>query len=250
MGHRLEIVTVRGFFHDHLGVDPYSEWTAVEWVMVPQQRLLGLTAGRVFADELGELAPLRQKLAYFPHDVWLYLLACQWRRMGQEDHFVGRTGIRGDDLGSRLLAARLVHDVMMLGFLYEKRYAPYPKWFGTAFNRLDCAAELNPILHSVLAASEWQTREAHLCAAFKVVGEMHNRLQITPPLPTGCQNYYGRPFHVHVGDYAGTIWAAIGDEQVKRLPYLGSVDQMSDNTDLRSYPENYVRLRPLYEVIE
>lgn len=246
VSHRIEVTTARRFFQEHLGVDPVMAWTAVEWIIIPQQRLLTLTAGRVFADELGELTPLRQKLAYFPHDVWLYLLSCQWRRVGQEDHFVGRTGIRGDDIGSRLLAARLVHDVMMLGFLYEKRYAPYPKWFGTAFNRLDCAAELNPILTAVLAASDWQTREGHLCTAFKVIGEMHNRLHITPPLPTGCQNYYGRPFYVHTGDYASTIWAAIGDEAVKRLPYMGSVDQMSDNTDLLSYPDNYARLRPLY----
>jgi hypothetical protein len=75
---------------------------------------------------------------------------------------------------------------------------------------------------------------------------MHNRLKITSSLPVGCKQFYGRPFHVHVGDYAGTIWAAITDEAVKRLPYLGSIDQMSDNTDLRSYPENFVRLRPLY----
>lgn len=246
VSHRLEVTTARRFFQAHLGIDVAVAWTAVEWIIIPQQRLLTLTAGRVFNDELGELAPLRQKLTYFPHDIWLYLLSCQWRRIGQEDHFVGRTGIRGDDMGSRLLAARLVHDVMMLGFLYEKRYAPYPKWFGTAFNRLECAAELSPILQAVLVAPDWQTRESHLCAAFKVLGEMHNRLKITPPLPTGCQNYYGRPFHVHTGDYAGTIWAAIDDEAVKRLPYTGSVDQMSDNTDLLSYPDNYARLRPLY----
>lgn len=246
VSHRLEVVTVRGFFQSHLGVDPFPEWTAADWAIVPQQRLLAVTAGRVFADDLGELGLLRQKLAYFPHDFWLYLLACQWRRIGQEDHFVGRTGSRGDDLGSRLLAARLVHDVMMLGFLYEKKYAPYPKWVGVAFNRLACAAELGPVLQAALAAETWPARESHLCAAFKIIGALHNRLQVTPPLPIGCQQYYGRPFHVHIGDYAGTIWAAIGDERVKRLPYLGSVDQMSDNTDLRSYPENFVRLRPLY----
>jgi hypothetical protein len=87
-----------------------------------------------------------------------------------------------------------------------------------------------------------------LCTAFRVLGEIHNRLHITPLLPTGCQNSYGRPFHVHVGDDAGPIWALIGGEQVKRLPYLGSVDQMSDNTDLLSYPNNYQRLRPLYQI--
>ncbi|NTU80855.1 MAG: hypothetical protein HGA45_15995 [Chloroflexales bacterium] len=31
---------------------------------------------------------------------------------------------------------------MGLCFLIERHYAPYPKWFGSAFQRLACAAEL------------------------------------------------------------------------------------------------------------
>ena len=93
-------------------------------VVYSQQHLLGVTAGAVYVDQLEELQRIRAKLRYYPHDVWLYLLAAQWARIGQEEHFVGRTGGIGDALGSRLLATRLVHDMMMLCFLQEKRYAP------------------------------------------------------------------------------------------------------------------------------
>ena len=37
----------------------------------------------------------------------------------------------------RLTAALLVRDVMRLAFLIERQYAPYAKWFGTGFARLD-----------------------------------------------------------------------------------------------------------------
>jgi Domain of unknown function (DUF4037) len=45
-----------------------------------------------------------------------------------------------------LIGARLVHDIMNLCFLLEKQYAPYPKWFGTAFQQLHSAKELGPLL--------------------------------------------------------------------------------------------------------
>ncbi len=247
VSHRLEVVTVRGFFTGQLGLDPTRVWDAVDWLTVAQQQLLQVTAGRVFADDQGKLSELRHQLAYYPTDIWLYLLACQWARIGQEDHFVGRTGFCGDDLGSRLLAARLVHDVMMLGFLYEKQYAPYPKWFGTAFARLSCAGALGPILQCVLTAAAWPARENHLCHAFQIIGEVHNRLTITPSLATGCQPFHGRPFRTHAGGYAAAVRAAIQDEQIRQLPLFGSLDQFSDNTDLRSYPPYGRRLRPLYQ---
>jgi hypothetical protein len=44
-----------------------------------------------------------------------------------------RAGFVGDELGSALIGSRLVRDIMNLCFLLEKQYAPYPKWFGTAF---------------------------------------------------------------------------------------------------------------------
>jgi hypothetical protein len=248
VNHRITVETIPKYFEAEIGFNPHKKWDAVDWVSVPQQQFLQVTAGRLFYDGLAELNPLRGKFAYFPHDVWVYLLACQWGRIGQEDHLLGRSGYRGDNIGSRLLAARLVHDVMMLGFLYEQQYAPYPKWFGSAFKRLHCAAELGPVLEDVLTAVTWQAREAHLCCAFTIVGEIHNNLQLTASLPTGCEPFHGRPFQVHAAGYGTALRATITDEIVLALPAaLGSIDQISDNTDLRSYPKLFTRLRPLYE---
>ena len=110
-----------------------------DWLAAPQQLLLEVTAGAVFHDGLEELGAVRETLAWYPDDVWLWLLACQWRRLDQEEPFVGRTAEVGDELGSRILAARLARDLMRLCFLLERRYAPYSKWLGSAFARLDAA---------------------------------------------------------------------------------------------------------------
>ena len=68
-----------------------------------------------------------------------------------------------------------MRDLMRLCFLMERRYAPYTKWFGTAFSRLDAAPVLIPSLQGVLRAGTWQERERHLCAAYEAVARHAQR---------------------------------------------------------------------------
>jgi hypothetical protein len=90
---------------------------------IPQQQLLEWTAGKVFHDELG-LEAVRQRFAWYPRDVWLYLLASQWAQIAETEAFVGRTWQLGDSLGSQLVATQIVECLIKLCFLIERRYAP------------------------------------------------------------------------------------------------------------------------------
>jgi hypothetical protein len=171
----------------------------------------------------------------------LYLLAAQWRRIDQEEPFMGRCGQLGDELGSRLVAARLVRDIMRLCFLMERQYAPYIKWLGSAFSQLNCASYLQPVLSRTLEASSWQEREMHLSAAYEYMAGMHNRLGITAPLPGQVSPFHGRPFQViHSECFVDAIRAEIKSPEVLALPeYLGSVDQFLDSTDALNYPDRF-----------
>jgi hypothetical protein len=231
--HSVVLVTVRDFFTRTLRFDPTGEIRAVDWLMAPGYAILTLVRGRIFHDGLGELEPVRVKLSYYPHDVWLYLMAAQWKRISQEEAFMGRCGQAGDELGSRLVAARLVRDLMKLAFLQERQYAPYIKWFGAAFARLTCAGDLLPVLLNITQAQSWQEREPYLSAAYHLMAEQHNALAITPPLSPGVQPYYNRPFQVIRAErFADVIRAAITSEEVLALPiHLGAVDQFIDSTD-------------------
>jgi Domain of unknown function (DUF4037) len=247
--HKVEVHTVGGFFSAWTGLDPFEDWAPAEWLCVPQQRLLELTAGRVYHEGLGELGEARARLGYYPRDVWLYLLAAQWGRVGQQEAFVGRTGEAGDEHGSRLVAASLVRDLMGLCFLMEKKYAPYAKWFGTAFSRLECAPRLGPVLDAVLNADSWKEREGRLSEAYGVVSRMHNALGVTPPLSTGISRYHSRPYLVvHAGRFAAALRSAIEDPEVLSVPHkAGSVDQICDSTDVLAHPGTYLKLRVLFE---
>lgn len=247
--HRVAVTTVRAYVLERLAYDVDAPLEPVDWLTFPAQGLLELTAGAVYHDGTGELTALRECLAYYPHDVWLYLLASGWRRIAQEEHLMPRAGYAGDELGSALIGSRLVRDVMSLCFLMERRYAPYPKWFGTAFRELRAAAELSPLLRAAELARTWPEREGALTAAYVALARMHNALGITEPLAPQASPFYTRPFRVIWGDrFAEAIVARIADPAVGRIArrgLIGGIDQFTDSTDLRS-PHWRATLRRLY----
>ena len=234
VNHMIQIFGIKGFFEARLGFDPTKKIEVVDWLTVPQQRLLEVVRGEVYHDGLGKLREIQEKLKFYPRDVWLYLLAAQWSKISQEEAFVGRAGEAGDELGSRVVAARLVREIMKLAFLMERQYAPYAKWMGTAFGRLKIGRKLMPVLQDVLSTKTWKRREKKLAEAYSVVAKQHNALKITNPLPTNVTKYYGRPFLVIHGDaFASSIRAAIRDSRARHLtPNVGSVDQFIDNHDV------------------
>ncbi|MEU8514999.1 DUF4037 domain-containing protein [Kitasatospora sp. NPDC048722] len=240
--HKVTVDDVGSWLAAHLGPRA-ADWgragpTAGDWLALPQQKLAEVTAGAVFRDDLGELTAARRQLAWYPDQVWRYLLACQWQRISQEEAFVGRCAEAGDDLGSAVVAARLVRDLMRLALLLERRYAPYGKWLGSAFGRSEAAGALSPSLRGALAATGYPGRERHLCDAYETLGRMHNATGLTPPLDPTRRPFHGRPFLVlHAERFARTLAGTLTDPGLRALPLTGGVDQWADSTDLLGRPE-------------
>ncbi len=249
INHRVEILSINEFINEYLGFDINQDIAPADWLTFPQQKLSTITAGRVFRDEVG-LEDVRKRFAYYPRDVWLYLLASAWTRIEQEEHLMGRAGFVGDEIGSSLIGSRLVRDLMQLCFLMEKRYAPYAKWFGTAFKKLDSGKTLEPILKQSLLAKDWNGRQPHLSQAYEYVANMHNQLGITKPLPCTVSQFHERPFLViSMGAFSKAISDQIQDPVVKEIakkPLVGGVEQFSDSTDLLSNAVWRSTLRGLY----
>ncbi|HKN00064.1 MAG TPA: DUF4037 domain-containing protein [Candidatus Binataceae bacterium] len=250
--HYIEINTLSEFLRGMLNIDPDRQPSAADWLIMPQQNLLEVTSGEVYHDGLGSLARTRRRLAWYPRDVWLLILAAQWKRIDQEEPFAGRCHEAGDELGLRIVLARLVRDLMRLCLLMERRYAPYSKWLGTAFVRLNCASELGLTLDGMLAAQSWPEGEEPLCAALEAVARIHNALAITEPLDTKVRRFHDRPYRViGAARFAESIVATIRDEEVRqihaRAGLIGAIDQFADSTDLLGHLELGSRLRALFE---
>ncbi len=255
--HNVAISSLPGYFVHHLGFDPARPITSADWLCCPQQQLLEVTRGAVFHDGFGALTAARARLAWYPDAVWRALLATQWQRISQEEAFVGRCAEVGDALGSSVVAARLVREVMRLCFLMEWQYAPYSKWLGTAFGELACGPALLPMLTAVLHAGGIGERARYLGVSFETVARLHNTLGITAPLDTRTGEYHGRPFTeragrpytvIHAERFAEAIRATITDDMLRDTAcFIGGVDQFVDSTDVLSSSVRCQQLRALYK---
>ncbi|WP_240421951.1 DUF4037 domain-containing protein [Paenibacillus periandrae] len=239
------VTTVPSYYGRRLGVGPtrlFEELEPLDWLTIPSQTLAELTGGDVFWDDIGELTDARDLLCFYPQDVWLFLMASIWNRIGQEEHLMPRAGFVGDELGSALIASRLIRDVMSLCFLIERSYAPYPKWFGTAFRGLACASEMMPQFLIAQNAEEWREREQALATTYRIVAQLHNGLHLTEPLEEKVNPFFDRPFSVIGGGrFAEALVKKIKDPALCKLAAfgIGGIDQISDNTDFRAIQERF-----------
>ena len=227
---------------DLLGFDPVHEVTLLDWLATPTQRFAEFTAGAVFRDDTvfhdtgfhhtGELTRARARVAWYPRDVWCYLLAAQWQRISQEEPFPGRCAEAGDALGAAVVTARLARDVMRLCLLMHRRYPPYSKWLGSAFAQLPGSGPLSAALTTAISRTTPGASQPFLSLALETAAAWHNELSLTPPLDTRTRGFHNRPYQViEAGRFVTALRAEITDPLLRRLPLAGGVDQFIDSTD-------------------
>lgn len=238
------IHTPEDFQNQYLGKTPE---TAAGWLSLSEHRLLGFTSGRLFTDMLG-MQSLRDRFSGYPDEVRLYLIASQWALIAEEQAFVKRCGSRGDEIGSRIVCSRIADRLMRLCFLYENRYAPYSKWFGTAFSALPVNPQIGEEIRQVLMANDIHQRELHLVNAQVLTAELHNGKHLTEPVSTKPQSYFGRDIQVICADrIADTVKKRLTDPQLQKLPLFGTLSQVGNFVTLSDDPSCRPGISALYE---
>ncbi|MEQ4302043.1 DUF4037 domain-containing protein [Plantactinospora sp. B6F1] len=237
VAHLVQVTEVGAWCETQLGFDPRPGVTTFDWLATPTQLLAEVTGGAVFSDVLGELTAVRDRLHWYPDDVWRYLLACQWARIGQEEPFVGRTVEVGAEAGSRVLAARLTRDVMRLCLLMARRYPPYGKWLGSAFAALPEASAVAAALDGALTGDA-TARQAALCTAYEAAGAWQNRLGLAGTVDPTRRWFHDRPYPVIGADrFAAALLGRITDPEIAGLPPVGGIDQYVDSTPVLCQPK-------------
>ena len=245
VSHKVEVATVADFAASRLGVDPARGLSVLDWLSVTGQSVLEVTAGPVFTDRTRTLASVRAMLAWYPPDVDRYVLAAGWQRLCQLLPMVGRTAEAGDELGSRLLSARLAGDLVWLAFALSRRWAPYAKWRGTVFRSLPVAARLGPLLDAT-AAPGWRERENALAAACEMLLDIQ-RERGQPAPESAVIPFFDRPYRTVDQAVPHGLLAGITDPHVARLPpMVGAIEQWADSTDVLSSPGRRAALQAAY----
>lgn len=232
--HRARTNDIESYFKYHLGFYPLDEVSEIDWLRTPELLFRGIQSGAVFHDDLSALLEIKRVLKWYPDDIWYYMLASQWLRIDQEEPFMARCGDVGDELGSRVVAARQVKEIMQLCFYMEKQYPTYMKWFGTAFSKLQCAQKLEPLMKSIFQQENWKDREKFLSEVYLILAEMHNDLSITEYIEPVISNFHDRPYQVpHSGRFVEALMDKVQSPLLKSLKrQIGSVNQFTDSTDV------------------
>lgn len=250
--HHIDVASLASWLRSHFGFDPRDGMSDARWLAVPQQLILEVAAGAIYCDRDSELAGLQDCLAWYPRDVWLWLMASQWNLLADWEHLVGRTAEVEDQIGARVITGQVVHHLMMLWFLQERQFAPYPKWLGSVFSA-SAEPELQDTLLSALDSHDHMARERSLCRAYELVATRHNRLNLTPPVNSSVAEFDVqiagaiRPYRViNAERFVSACRAAIDNQPLKDFSPVGSIDQLTNRCDLvtrlSSLPEDYLKI--------
>lgn len=208
------------------------------WLSFPQQHLLQFVAGEIFNDDLGELSHARGILSWYPEDVWLWIMACQWHFIGVKEPFIERTLEAKDTLGSQLVINKMARYIMEMWFLQNKNYQPYDKWFVTAFSHLSGSEKLEPLIWNVWRELNAKKQLDCLHKLIITLGKRHNELGIGTlveprygDFEVGIDNAV-RPYKVfNAGDFKNDCLKSICNEKLKKLIWVGALDQLTHSDD-------------------
>ena len=233
---RVELTSVSAFAEQQLGFNPCGPAVStLDWLCLTGQSVLEVVTGAVFEDQDGELTRLRDALVWYPDEIWPYVVACDWQRIDQQLPLMGRAAARGDQLGSRTIAARIVDIVVHLAFMLSRAWPPYSKWRGTLFGQLTGCSAISEDLVRVLDARHWKDRQAALSDALRGLVRLQQEAGL--PVPSSAvEPFWDRPF-VHLNRSLVPALLETLDPEVRALPVgVGSVEQLTDNVDVLLKP--------------
>ena len=180
--------------------------------------------------------------------MWRYALAAQWERISEVEAFVGSTGVVGNDTGSRVVAARVVRDLIRLAFLLERRYAPYRS--GSGALRAPRAARATSGPSSRGCCRPTTGRSARGTSSTRTASSRGSTTTSGSPSRSSTEpsSFHDRPYKVIHGDrFAAAIRATIDHPAVLALPpKLGTIDQVTDRGDILGSPQRCRALAGLW----
>lgn len=219
----------------------------LDFLTISEHRLLSLVSGALFHDGL-DLANRLKPIRFYPDSVRRYLIASHWDIIASEQAFVRRCADVGDDIGSVIICARIAERLMRLCFLYKNQYAPYSKWFGTAFRPLDVDNRIKTAIDAALHAKDIHIREAKLVEAQALVAELHNQSGVTPPVDFRIASYYGRDTQVIFADkFVEATAETLKGTVFENAPLIGSFSAMGGLSNVSDEQTYYRRLKRVYE---
>lgn len=214
-GARHGVLRTADFFREKTGsVD--GNLSLMEWLALPEYLLAEAVNGEIFADGLGEVTAIRDRLRHRPADVRLKKLAGQLLLMGQSGQYnYRRCLLHGETGAAQLAVAEFVKSAMAAVFLLNDIYQPYYKWSFRAMRalpRLSITAELLEYL--LTTDNEEETASEKYAVMESVAADIIGELQAQGLTQAVCGD---------LEKHAYSVNDRISDAQIRNLHILAAV---------------------------
>lgn len=214
-GARHGVLRTADFFREKAGsVD--GNLSLMEWLALPEYLLAEAVNGEIFADGLGEVTAIRDRLRHRPADVRLKKLAGQLLLMGQSGQYnYRRCLLHGETGAAQLAVAEFVKSAMAAVFLLNDIYQPYYKWSFRAMRalpRLSITAELLEYL--LTTDNEEETASEKNAVMEGIAADIIGELQAQGLTQAVCGD---------LEKHAYSVNDRISDAQIRNLHILAAV---------------------------
>ena len=151
-GSRHGVIRMDDFFLSKVGSkDGYL--SLEQWFSVPEYGLLEATNGAIFNDNYGQFTLIREKLRYFPEDVFRKKLAGHLLLMNQSGQYnYGRCISRGETGAAQMAVFEFTKSALNCIYLLNRTYMPYYKWCFRGLDGLSRLKELKDKLEYIISS--------------------------------------------------------------------------------------------------
>ncbi|MDB5085247.1 MAG: hypothetical protein JWN30_2133 [Bacilli bacterium] len=244
--HHVAITTVSRQLRIQYGLE--SEIPSyVEWLCIPEQKLLELTRGKVFTDPIGDITRVRRLFSYFPDDIWRFKLMYAWESLKNLD-IIPLCTSRGDILSAKLAIQQVASQLIRLTFLHNRCDTPGTlKWLSREFYLLPrLATGIGPLLEECLVSTELNRSAALLQDIIGIFMDEHNRLHITDHVNLDFSQY-ARGFKILSCTNVINALNQTLPPELKTIEVHGAIDQWITNDDILLFSEQFTKFDYIYK---
>ncbi|MCM1991754.1 DUF4037 domain-containing protein [Oceanirhabdus seepicola] len=250
--HHVAITTVERYLRIQYGIvnkdNKKNEYylNNIEWLCIPEQKLLELTRGKIFEDSIGEITKVRKTFSYYNDDVWKYKVLYCWREL-DDLATVPLCFKRNQIISGKIILTRIIENTIRLVYLYNKKYYPgYMKWFSYEFSKLPkLAASISTKLEKCLNEEDITKIINIMENVFLEILEEHNRLGVTPYVEVRNNKWTRELVNISTINVCKALEETITSE-LKELNIDGSCDQWITNSEILVWSEQFTKVKELY----
>lgn len=243
--HHVALTTVSRYLKIQYELENESP-TYIEWLCLPEQKLLELTRGKIFYDPVGDISCIREKFSYLPDEIWYFKLMYAWMSIDQLD-VVGVCGKRGELLSAKLALHKIIKHIIRLVFLLNRKYCPGTlKWVSKEFYNLPILSkEIGKKLEDCLITNDIDYIVNTIEEIFLLLLKQHNNLQITSEIQFDQINLSRGLTSFSLRKVTNALYERLPSE-LQKLEIYGACDQWITNDDILMWSEQYMKFKAIY----